>query len=262
MPIVKNAQARELLGSAVVLDLADVRREAVDIVASARLEADAIIDAAREEAARLTADAAESGRTEGLEAGLAEGRETGLEAGLAQGRAEAMASMEAQLEAIASGWSDALEGFTAGREAVREEARRDLLRLAIAIAERVLGRLPAHDPSRVVEQATTAIDMLASATAVRLRVHPEDLAIVQSHFDAVVGIAGASPAHDLVFETDDTIVRGGCVAAAGDGEVDARLDVQMSRIVKGLFPELLDAPPASGADPDEEAAGTIGGDGE
>ena len=68
MPIVKNAQARELLGSAVVLDLADVRREAVDIVTSARLEADAIVDAARQEAARLTGIAAETGRTEGLEA--------------------------------------------------------------------------------------------------------------------------------------------------------------------------------------------------
>ena len=242
MPIVKNAQARELLGSAVVLDLSDVRREAVDIVASARLEADAIIDAAREEAARLTGGAAETGRAEGLEAGLAEGRETGLEAGRTQGRAEAMASMEERLDAIATGWSASLEAFVAGRETLREEARRDLLRLSIAIAERVLGRLPAHDPGRVAEQAAAAIDMLASATAIRLRVHPEDLEIVKTHFEGIVGIAAAGQDHDLVFETDEAIVRGGCVAAAGDGEVDARLDVQMSRIVKGLFPELLESP--------------------
>lgn len=253
MPIVKNAQARELLGSAVVLDLADVRREAVDIVASARLEADAIIDAAREEAARLTGDAAEAGRTEGLEAGLAEGRKTGLETGHEQGRAEAMASMEERLEAIATGWSASLEAFIAGRETLREEARRDLLRLSIAIAERVLGRLPAHDPGRVSEQAAAAIDMLASATGIRLRVHPEDLEIVKSHFEQVVGIAGAGQAHDLVFETDDTIVRGGCVAAAGDGEVDARLDVQMSRIVKGLFPELLESPSSAPSSDEPDA---------
>ncbi len=31
---------------------------------------------------------------------------------------------------------------------------------------------------------------------------------------------------------------------AGDGEIDARLDVQMSKIVNGLFPELLENPPA------------------
>ncbi|MAH65579.1 MAG: hypothetical protein CMJ27_04190 [Phycisphaerae bacterium] len=259
MPIVKNAQARELLGSAVVLDLADVRREAVDIVTSARLEADAIVDAARQEAARLTGIAAETGRTEGLEAGLAEGRETGLEAGLAQGRAEAMASMEERLEAITTGWNASLEAFIAGRETLREEARRDLLRLSIAIAERVLGRLPAHDPSRVAAQAAAAIDTIASATAIHLRVHPADLEIVKSHFEDVFGVANSGQAHDLVFETDETIVRGGCVAAVGDGEVDARLDVQMSRIVKGLFPELLESPsndePAADRDPpttDEE----------
>ena len=262
MPIVKNAQARELLGSAVVLDLSDVRREAVDMVASARLEADAIIDAAREEAARLTGGAAEAGRAEGLETGLAEGRETGLEAGRTQGRAEAMASMEERLDAIATGWSASLEAFVAGRETLREEARRDLLRLSIAIAERVLGRLPAHDPGRVAEQAAAAIDMLASATRIRLRVHPEDLEIVKSHFEGVVRIAGAVQDHDLVFETDETIVRGGCVAAVGDGEVDARLDVQMSRIVKGLFPELLESPSIDepAADRESSAATEEGGE--
>jgi flagellar assembly protein FliH len=242
LPIVKNAQARELLGSAVVLDLADVRREAVELVASARLEADAILAAAREEAARLAGDAAGTGRAEGLEAGLAEGREAGLEAGRTEGRAEAMASMSERLEAIASGWSESLEAFLASRDTLREEARRDLLRLSIAIAERVLGRLPAHDPGRVAEHAAAAIDMLAAATAIRLRVHPEDLEIVKVHFEDVLGIAGAGSDHDLIFETDEAIVRGGCVAAAADGEVDARLDVQMSRIVKGLFPELLESP--------------------
>ena len=34
------------------------------------------------------------------------------------------------------------------------------------------------------------------------------------------------------------------MARAGDGEIDARLDVQMSKIVSGLFPELLEAPPS------------------
>lgn len=262
MPIVKNAQARELLGSAVVLDLADVRREAVEVVASARLEADAILEAAREEAMRLTGEAAEKGRVEGLEAGRAEGREAGLETGRTEGRAEAMASMEASLQAIAVGWNESLEAFVAGREALREEARRDLLRLSIAIAERVLGRLPAHDPERVAEQAAAAIDMLAASTAIRVRVHPEDLELVKSHFSDVLGVADAVQAHDLVFETDETIVRGGCVAAAGDGEVDARLDVQMSRIVKGLFPELLETPSNAVDDADRDGTSATGEDGE
>ena len=149
-----------------------------------------------------------------------------------------------------------------GREALREEARRDLLRLSIAIAERVLGRLPAHDPERVAEQAAAAIDMLAASTAIRLRVHPEDLELVKSHFSEVLGVADAVQAHDLVFETDETIVRGGCVAAAGDGEVDARLDVQMSRIVKGLFPELLETPSNEVDDADPDRTSATGEDGE
>ena len=55
---------------------------------------------------------------------------------------------------------------------------------------------------------------------------------------------------DLSLETDPAVLPGGCVVSAGDGEIDARLDAQMGRIVRGLFPELVDdvedAPVAEG----------------
>ena len=53
---------------------------------------------------------------------------------------------------------------------------------------------------------------------------------------------GAAADHDVVMEDDPEMIRGGCLVSAGDGEVDARLDAQMSRIVQGLFPELLETP--------------------
>ena len=65
MPIVKKIHARELLRSAVVLDLGDVGREAADLIEVARNEAESLLADARIEAARLTECAAKIGRPKG-----------------------------------------------------------------------------------------------------------------------------------------------------------------------------------------------------
>lgn len=242
MALIKNIQAKELVGSAVVMNLGDVRLEAEHILAEARREAAKVIDQAKAEARALIEGAAEQGHAEGVERGEAEGRASGLAAGTAEGHDAAESAHGARLAAIADGWHSSLEALLTGREQLREEARRDLLRLSIAIAERVLGRLPEHDPNLVAAQVEAAVEMLAGATRLRIRINPEDRPIVETHFEKATRSIGAASEMDVVLETDPAIIRGGCVVSAGDGEVDARLDSQMSRIVSGLFPELLESP--------------------
>jgi flagellar assembly protein FliH len=269
VPLIKNVRARELVQGAVVMNLGDVREEAAKILDDARVESARIIAEARAEAQRLTDGAEDRGHAEGLVRGESEGREAGLELGRAEGIAAAEAAMSERLAAIADGWTTALEQILQSRELLRDEARRDLLRLSLAITERVLGRLPAHDPTVVVDQVESAIAMLTGATRLRVRVHPDDLEMVERHFAGVVaGIRGASDL-DVGFDTDDSIIRGGCVVSAGDGEIDARLYHQISRIVHGVFPELLESPVAPEAAPapmpastraTDHAEASVGGD--
>jgi len=249
VPLIKNVRARELVQGAVVMNLGDVREEAARILDHARAEADRILAEARAEAGRLTDGAAERGHAEGLARGEAEGRAAGLEQGRAEGAAAAEAAMATQLAAIGEGWTTALQQVLQSRELLRDEARRDLLRLSLAIAERVLGRLPAHDPTVVVDQVEAAIAMLSGATRLRIRVHPDDLEMIERHFGSTVaGIREASDL-DVGLESDESIIRGGCVVSAGDGEIDSRLDQQVSRIVHGVFPELLEVPSSPGPTP-------------
>ena len=242
MALIKNVQAKKIIGGAVVMNLGDVRREADEIIEAARVDAERILAEAKAEARMLVDGAAERGHAEGVARGEVEGRTSGLEAGRTEGFEAAEQSHSPRLAAVADGWEQALAAFLAGRDQLREEARRDLLRLSIAIAERVLGQLPEHDPTIVGNQVEAAIEMLSGATRLRIRVHPEDRAIIESHFKNPQGMIGAATDFDVVMEEDPGIVRGGCLVSAGDGEVDARLDAQMSRIVKGLFPELLESP--------------------
>lgn len=245
MALIKNARAREIIGNAVVMNLGDVRREADEIVETARREAERIVSEARAQAQELVDGAAERGHAEGFAEGEREGRASGLESGRLEGFESAEQSHSPRLAAVAEGWEASLQAFLSGRDQLREEARRDLLRLSIAIAERVLGRLPQHDPAVVVDQVESAIEMLSGATRLRIRVHPDDRSIIETHFTGTQRMIGAASDHDVVVEDDPEIVRGGCLVSAGDGEVDARLDAQMSRIVQGLFPELLESPEES-----------------
>jgi flagellar biosynthesis/type III secretory pathway protein FliH len=255
--LIKNVQARKMVGSAVVMNLGDVRREAEEILLAARADAARIVGEARAEAELLVAGAEQRGHAEGMARGDAEGRVAGVESGRLQGFEAAEQSHGPRLAAIADGWDAALQAFLAGREQLREEARRDLVRLAIAIAERVVGQVPEHDPTVITGQIDGAVDMLSGATRLLVRVNPDDHAIAESHFAKPCRTIEASSGVDVVLEEDPTIVRGGCVVSAGDGEVDARLDAQMGRIVKGLFPELLDAP-EPGSPPDSTSASEAG----
>ncbi|MEE2972668.1 MAG: FliH/SctL family protein [Planctomycetota bacterium] len=260
MPLIKNIRARELVNNAVVMNLGDVREEADSILERARREAAAIVAEARAEAERLVAGAAERGFAEGVARGEAEGRAAGMEAGSLEGAQAAEAAVSERFQALGDGWTEALEAFIGSREELREQARRDLLRLSLAIAERVLGRLPACDPTLVVDQLEAAMQMLTGATALRVRIHPDDLPIVERHFERAVATMNAAGRADVVFDPDEQIVRGGCLVSAGDGEVDARLDVQISRIVGGLFPELLESPEQSDDPPTiDEGVATVAG---
>ena len=259
MAIIKNVRAREIIGSAVVMNLGDVRREADEIVEAARREAERIVAEARAEARVLVDGAAERGQAEGFARGEHEGRVSGREAGRVEGFNAAEQAHSPRLAAVAEGWEESLQAFLAARVQLREEARRDLLRLSIAIAERVLGRLPQHDPSVVTAQVEAAVEMLSGATRLQIRTHPDDRTIIESHFARTQGMIGAAADHDVMIEDDPEIIRGGCVVSAGDGEVDARLDAQMSRIVQGLFPELLESPaeashPVEAVSPSPEVA--------
>ena len=234
-----------MVGNAVVMNLGDVRAEATAIVENARREAAEIVAAAEAKAASLVEGAAERGHAEGYARGEEAGHTAGHAAGTEVGRTAAEDAMSSQLQELADGWSTALDSIVQARELLHEEARRDLVRLSMAIAERVLGTLPAHDPTLVIGQVEAAVEMLAGATRLRIRIHPEDRPLVETHFADATSRIGSSQDTDLLLETDETIIRGGCVVSAGDGQVDARIDAQVSRIVKGLFPELLEVPPAA-----------------
>jgi flagellar biosynthesis/type III secretory pathway protein FliH len=97
-----------------------------------------------------------------------------------------------------------------------EMTRRDLVRrmeatvpdLAVAIAERVIGRELALDPARLADVIRDAMPAVLPAVSIRVRLHPEDLATIERHRTRLEEVSGGAA---LALEVSPDVGRGGCV---------------------------------------------------
>jgi flagellar assembly protein FliH len=230
MALIKHAATGSLEQEVIVLDLGDLRKQADDILRRAQEQAQQILVDARAEAAQLRVEAEAAGQAEGEKAGYQEGYEKGRQ----EGHAQAMAETAAELDAIQQSWTAALESWDADRRDMLIEARQSLLELALAVARKIVQRLPSVEPAVVAEQVAKAIDYVMRPGDVTIRIHPEDRAAVAEALPQMV--ARATKVEHATLVDDDQVSRGGCVLDYGHGQVDATLDGQLDRIAEALMP--------------------------
>lgn len=149
-------------------------------------------------------------------------RETARLAGLEAGRNEGLGAVTELL-------------VKARREAADRAAATEpgLRRLAVRIAEKILGRELELKPDAVCDIVRTALEAARTRRDLVVRVHPGDLdAVVRARprlSEAVVHQAG------LTFRADPGVPRGGCLVDTEVGTLDARLEVQLAAIERALL---------------------------
>lgn len=229
MALIKGTHAAGLVQDAIVLDFGDLRRQAERLKISARSSAVKITQAAEAQAEELR----ESARKLGYEEGYASGRREGLESGRQDGRRESMAAWEPRIRALEAAWVAAALQWDSERRQMLLEARQSLLKLAIRMAEKIVRKVPAVDPSIVVEQVAQAIAHVAGPCDVAIRIHPDDRPLVQECLPELLG-RFAQIEHAKLAD-DPAIAPGGCVVTYGKGRIDATLQTQLDRLIDALF---------------------------
>jgi len=188
---------------------------AARIIAGARREADRVLDDARAEAQMIRRRAREEGREEGLQAGMEQAiREYEDVLGIMTRTADAIVSQADTL--VRSG-------------------ERDIARLAVAVAGKVIRRSVEQDPEIVLEIARAAIGQTEGTRSVVLRVSPKDMELVLSAHDELV--KSSPDLRNLKVVEDPRIEQGGCVVEMEVGHVDARIDEQLSEIERVFMEE-------------------------
>jgi flagellar assembly protein FliH len=240
MALIRHAQAEKIARDAIVLDLGDVQRQAAQLMEQARRRAEEMVAQARAEREKIIAGAAEKGRADGLAKGMEEGKRAGAE----QGKAAAVTEWRAKLDQIEKRWGESLKVFEGERNRMLTEARTDVLRLALGVAEKVVKRVVEVDVNVVTDQLQAVLSLVARPTELLMSINPEDRVVAEAALPALMARFQSVRHVELV--EDAKVTRGSCVArtraqsggegSAGGGEIDASIEDQLRQMAELLLP--------------------------
>jgi flagellar assembly protein FliH len=156
----------------------------------------------------------EAGRTHGIEEGRAAERAAHIPA--EQHRAE-------QLRRL-------LDSLAADRDRYLHSVEHEAVRLALAIAARILRREAQMDPLLLMGAVRVALGQLAAATEARLHVPAADAELWKEAIELL-----PHPQVRPVIVADDSMRLGDCRLEASLGQVDLGLGSQLGEIERGFF---------------------------
>lgn len=231
MPVLKHQQAAQVLKSAIVMNLADVRKEAAFIKADARQKAQAMINQALEKQQRIRDQA----HQEAYEIGQKEGYDAGLQEGKDQGAKQALEQTTDELNKLQQAWLDAASSWESQRQTIGQQAHEDVLAFAIMFAKKLVFRVVQVDDQVIVHQLSQALEHVLKPMDVLVKINSEDRPVLQ---EALPKLMADMPHLKHVRLIDDhQISRGGCTIAYGQGSIDATLDTQIDRLVQVIAPD-------------------------
>jgi len=231
MALIKRDNAKEAAKDAVVLDLSDLGRQAERLKEEAQAKADQIVQEAEQRARELVEGADQRGYDQGYQRGYDAGFETGKE----QGRAEALQQQAEQLQQLQQVWTEALQQWEGDSARLQREAQQQVLQLARRLAEKVLHRQIAVDPSIVEDQLAHALSHVMRPIEVTVTIHPDDRPAVEEALPELVQQLSNVGQVELV--EDPSMMRGGCRVRYGQGTIDASIETQLDRLVETILPK-------------------------
>lgn len=213
---------------AAVLNLTDFVAEARAVVLEARKEAARIVAEAAAKADQAAQAASERGYQEGFARGRNDGYAEGRCAGSRQGL-EACAGQAAEALSVAQ---RLVEELASQRAELLEQSRRELLEFALAVAERIVGRVAVQDVAAAQANLVKALEMAGFARSMTVKVNPAQLGALREHCRQAVEALAIKGRVELV--GDEAVRPGGVKLLTGGGQIDATVEGQLAHIVEIL----------------------------
>lgn len=116
---------------------------------------------------------------------------------------------------------------------------RDVLKLSVKIAEKIIGREIESDETVRGEIVMTALRQARQQEMMTVRVNHADLPLVEKMRERIDAFGRA---RYLDFVADQTIKEGGCLIESASGTIDARLETQLRVFEKALLAQTADKP--------------------
>ncbi|MCL5961959.1 MAG: FliH/SctL family protein [Chloroflexi bacterium] len=189
--------------------------EAQDIVNQARSMAEVILDESRNKSDEVRQLAHQEGYQAGYSEGMVAARSDILEHSKRIGELARNAVVD-----------------SAGILGSLEEG---IVDLALAIGEKIVNRRLAEDRSLVLSMVKGALEYVDVMDVIRVRVNPEDLEVLRSHWEES---QGNSTAKQIELAADAGVEVGGCIIDTRSSVVDAQIRTKLDEIEKAFRSEL------------------------
>lgn len=116
-----------------------------------------------------------------------------------------------------------------------QDAEKDILELAIKVAEKIIGSDLARDQDVLVQICANAIQNTRAQKALILRVHPEDGKVLREKRPRLMELIGRTL--DLAVRDDADLERGGCIIQTEYGTIDGQIRTQFEMLRNVLIPD-------------------------
>jgi flagellar assembly protein FliH len=132
-----------------------------------------------------------------------------------------------------------LHDIVADNEGFVRSMENDIVELVLAVAEKVVGREARTDPQIIVSVVRSALNEIHDASEVRIRAHPDDVAILEPRWQEMLPRRVAERSELLA---DELVERGGVVVETQIGYVDSQIKTRLQQVIN-TFQAVLDGEP-------------------
>jgi flagellar assembly protein FliH len=227
MGIIKSESAPPTLSP---FSMTDIENAAKRILLRAQTQAEQLLTAAQVEGREIRDKAFAAAVVDGRKEGLAQGTKEGHQAG----HAAAVAAQKDQLAKLITTLTAGVASLEESRLKLESDGTAEVVKLSIAIAERVIKRQAAIDPAVLTANLADAMKRVVHAADVRVAIHPAQKKSLQDVMPRLQ-LDWPNLEHVELIE-DATLAPGGCRVFTTQGQVDADLGEQLGRIVAELMP--------------------------
>ncbi|GDY12808.1 hypothetical protein LBMAG53_16860 [Planctomycetota bacterium] len=242
MALIRSRPA--VAGQASALIAATVRPNAV--VAAAAAEWQARIDVIRETA---FAEGHQKGVKES-QAKVSEAERRAIDA-KQKAETEANAKVASAAAAMEAKYAAALTALNAGiakleplEKQLVAQAETELVRLALAVAAKILHRTVETEPEWMTSLLASALREVPDRRGVAVRMHPEDAAVARERQETIASnIPGLER---LTIQDDPSLGRGACMLASQGTRLDASVATSWERVATALLSEAAVEPQPGG----------------
>jgi flagellar assembly protein FliH len=149
-----------------------------------------------------------------------------------QGKKDTLAQYQADFQHTIEAFAEASQQLDDHRRMLLKRSRGDIINLIIDLSKKILGQELATPRNTIATFLQGAIEQAIECEEYHVTLHPDDLAFAEEKAPEL--IATVRGLERIVFKTDKTITKGGCLLESAACSVDATIETQMESMKEFL----------------------------